>query len=313
VLWCKTQREDKKWLLSSERFDMDETDTIAQTAGIADRLPQLPGTRRRQRPPFHWSDMWKAPLHDLPMRDEIIFQYFPLSSDMSVLEVGPGAGFTAFHLAPQVRHVTLLDIASETIVQLRQKLASVPNLKAICADACSPDLAAVVGGPFEAVISLDMFQFVGNPQACLRNFATVLAPGGRLLLQWPNYPVQKTKAVTYLRSKREIDAMIQSAGFKQWTVHALRLRPYASVLYREFHERPLAMYRRLRSQSEVDAPQNFDQTWTFRRGQKLERCKGLLHLSWAGLLAAMRLGGDCFQLHPVGEGLDGNLLLLAQR
>jgi SAM-dependent methyltransferase len=232
---------------------------------------------------------------------------------MSVLEVGPGAGFTAYRLAPQVRHIALLDIASETILQLRKKLASVPNVKAVCADACSPDLAATVGGPFDAVVSLDMFQFVGNPQTCLRNFASMLAPGGRLLLQWPNYPLQKTKAVTYIRSKREIDRMVQSAGFKQWTVHALHLRPYASVLYREFHERPLALYRRLRSHNGVEAPQNFDQTWTFQRGQKLERCKWLLHLSWAGLISAMRLGGDCFQCHPVGEKLDGNLLLLAQR
>jgi SAM-dependent methyltransferase len=292
---------------------MGETNTIPQTTGIADALPGVTGTGRKQRPPFHWSDMWKAPLHDLPMRDEIIFQYLPLSSDVSVLEVGPGAGFTAFRLAPQVRYITLLDIASQTIMQLRKKLASVPNLKAICADACSPDLATTVGGPFDVVVSLDMFQFVGNPQGCLRNFASVLAPGGRLLLQWPNYPLQKTKAVTYIRSKRELQGMVESAGFTQWTVHALHLRPFASVLYREFHERPLTLYRRLRGHNGVDAPQNFDQTWTFQRGQKLERCKWILHLSWAGLIFTMRLGGDCFQRDPLGEALDGNLLLLAQR
>jgi SAM-dependent methyltransferase len=292
---------------------MGEIDTIPQTEEVADRLPNPAGTRRKQRPPFRWSDVWRAPLHDLPMRDEIIFQYLPLASDMSVLEVGPGVGFTAFRLAPRVRHITLLDIASDSISQLRKNLASVPNLNAVCADACSPELTKMVGGPFDVVLSLDMFQFVGNPQACLKNFASVLAPGGRLLLQWPNYPPHRTKAVTYIRSRRELDEMVRRSGFKQWTVHALRLRPYASALYREFHERPLALYRRLRSHNGVDAPQNFDQTWTFRRGQTLGRCKWLLHLSWAGLLSAMRLGGDCFQCHPVSDGLDGNLLLLAQR
>jgi SAM-dependent methyltransferase len=247
------------------------------------------------------------------MRDEIIFQYLPLGSDMSVLEVGPGVGFTAWRLARQVRQITLLDIASESILQLRKNLVSIPNLRAVCADACAPELAAMVGGPFDVVISLDMFQFVGNPQACLKNFASVLPLSGRLLLQWPNYPLHRTKAVTYIRGRQELDEMVHRAGFRQWTVHALRLRPYASVLYREFHERPLALYRRLRSHNGVDAPQNFDQTWTFRRGQTLEHCKWLLHLSWAGLLSAMRLGGDCFQCHPVTDGLDGNLLLLAQR
>jgi SAM-dependent methyltransferase len=292
---------------------MCEIETTLQTVEVADALPSPPGAGRNLRPPFRWSDIFSAPLHDLPMRDEIIFQYLPLASNMSVLEVGPGVGFTAFRLAPHVRHITLLDIASESISQLRKNLASVPNLSAVCADACAPELAAMVGGPFDVVISLDMFQFVGNPQACLKNFASVLPAGGRLLLQWPNYPLQKTKAVTYIRSRRELDEMIHRAGFDQWTVHALRLRPYASILYREFHERPLALYRRLRSNTGVDAPQNFDQTWTFRRGQKLERCKWLLHLSWAGLVSAMRLGGDCFHCHPVTHGLDGNLLLLAQR
>jgi SAM-dependent methyltransferase len=292
---------------------MGEIDTTVQTETVADALANSSGTRRTQRPPFHWSDMWRAPLHDLPMRDEIIFQYLPLASDMSVLEVGPGVGFTAFRLAREVRHITLLDIASESILQLRKNLASVPNLRAVCADACAPDLAAIVEGPFDAVVSLDMFQFVGNPQACLKNFASVLPPGGRLLLQWPNYPLHRTKAATYIRSRQEIDEMVRRAGFKEWTVHALRLRPYASVLYREFHERPLALYRRLRSHNGVDAPQNFDQTWTFQRGQTLERGKWLLHLAWAGLVSAMRLGGDCFQCHPLGEKLDGNLLLLAQR
>jgi len=292
---------------------MGEIETTLQTAEVADALPNPAGTGGKQRPAFRWSDIFSAPLHDLPMRDEIIFQYLPLTSDMSILEVGPGVGFTAFRLAPRVRHITLLDIASESISQLRKNLTSVPNLTAVCADACAPELAAVVGGPFDVVLSLDMFQFVSDPQACLRNFASLLAPGGRLLLQWPNYPLQRTKAMTYIRSRRQLDEMVHGAGFEQWTVNALRLRPFASVLYREFHERPLALYRRLRSNTGVDAPQNFDQTWTFRRGQTLERRKWLLHLSWAGLVSAMRLGGDCFQCHPLTDGLDGNLLLLARR
>src|ERR1700732_4213615 len=99
---------------------MGEIDTTLQTAEAANALPNPPGNRRKQRPPFLWSDIWSAPLHDLPMRDEIIFQYLPLASDMSVLEVGPGVGFTAFRLARRVRHITLLDIASESILQLRK-------------------------------------------------------------------------------------------------------------------------------------------------------------------------------------------------
>ncbi len=292
---------------------MGITETTVQATAITDPLSNSMKAVRPLRPGFRWADISQAPLHDLPMRDEIIFQYLPLSSDMSVLEVGPGVGFTAFRLAPKVRQITLLDIASESISRLRRNLADVPNLQMVCADACLPDLPAQVGGPFDVVISLDMFQFVGDPRTCLKNFASVLVPGGRLLLQWPNYPKEKTKAPTYLGSRAELEEMVRSAGFSQSSVHALGLRPYAGFLYRELHERPLDLYRRWRSRNPVDAPQNFDQTWTFQRGRKLERYKWFLHLSWAALISAMRLGGDCFQCHPVSERPDGNLLLIAQR
>ncbi len=56
-----------------------------------------------KRPPSRLSDIWKSPLTDLPIRDELLFQYLPLSPSMDVLEVGPGTGFTAFRLARSLR------------------------------------------------------------------------------------------------------------------------------------------------------------------------------------------------------------------
>jgi GNAT acetyltransferase-like protein len=56
-----------------------------------------------RRPSYPWSDLWRAPLHHFPIRDEIIHQCLPLRSDMDVLEIGPGAGFTAFRVARRVR------------------------------------------------------------------------------------------------------------------------------------------------------------------------------------------------------------------
>ena len=50
---------------------------------------------RSARPSARLSDLWKAPLHDFPIRDEILYQYLPLARDMDVLEVGPGSGVTA--------------------------------------------------------------------------------------------------------------------------------------------------------------------------------------------------------------------------
>src|SRR5258708_36464084 len=75
-----------------------------------------------QRPAFRPSDIFKAPLHDFPIRDEILYQYLPLSPDMDVLEVGPGSGVTAFRVARRLRSLTLLDIAAANIAHLRGTL-----------------------------------------------------------------------------------------------------------------------------------------------------------------------------------------------
>src|SRR6202158_613126 len=54
--------------------------------------------RAIRRPSFGLTDIWKSPLNDFPIRDEILYQYLPFSRDMDVLEIGPGSGFTAYWL-----------------------------------------------------------------------------------------------------------------------------------------------------------------------------------------------------------------------
>src|SRR2546428_5928953 len=89
-------------------------------------------SEKPQRPSFRLSDIYKAPLHDFPIRDEILYQYLPLSPDMDVLEVGPGSGVTAFRVACRLRSLTLLDIAAANLAHLRVALGSQDNLSFVC-------------------------------------------------------------------------------------------------------------------------------------------------------------------------------------
>ena len=59
-----------------------------------------------------------APLHDLQVRDEILFEYFPLESETRLLEIGVGSGFTPFRLARQIRSITGVDVAAGNVATL---------------------------------------------------------------------------------------------------------------------------------------------------------------------------------------------------
>jgi 2-polyprenyl-3-methyl-5-hydroxy-6-metoxy-1,4-benzoquinol methylase len=269
---------------------------------------------RAWRPSYRLSDLWRAPLHDFPIRDEILYQYLPLRPDMHVLEVGPGSGFTAFRWAPQLARLTLLDVAPGNIARLRAALGGVPNLDFVCADICKPDLAGVLASRFDALYCIEVLELVPDPGAALRNMAALVRPGAPVLIQFPNYPPPRNPGISYFATRAELAQHMAEAGFSEWSPHALRLTPHAQRLYNAFHERPLALYRRLRRRGGQDHPLVYDQTWAYQRGRGLGPYKLALHTAWMILSAAMRAQGDCFERIPLADDiLNQNLLLLARR
>jgi len=269
---------------------------------------------RSARPPGRLSDLWKAPLHDFPIRDEILYQYLTLTPDMAVLEVGPGSGFTAFRWARRVRRLTLLDVAPGNLSRLRTALEGLANVRFICADICKPELADSLTDRFDALYSIEVLEFVPDAGAALANMAALLRPGGQALIQFPNYPPPRNPGISYFRTRAELDTALRGSAFSRWSVHALRLRPYAQALFNAFHERPLALYRHRRPRAGHHHPLVYDQTWAYQGSQRLEPYKPLLHGAWAALSAAMRLGGDAFEHITLDDDiLNRNLLLLASR
>jgi hypothetical protein len=94
----------------------------------------------------------------------------------------------------------------------------------------------------------------------------------------------------------------------------LRVKPVPKFVYRQFHDKPLDFYRRVRRPPSNALPQNFDQTWTHQNRTTLERFKWLLHSYWAVLSLAMASTGDCFEYSaPAGDNLEGHILLIANR
>jgi 2-polyprenyl-3-methyl-5-hydroxy-6-metoxy-1,4-benzoquinol methylase len=265
-------------------------------------------------PTFRLSDLWKAPVHDFPIRDEVVYQFAALHPAMKILEIGPGSGFTGFRLARQLRAITMVDIAAQNVERLRHDLKDLNNVSVLCADVCTPGLRERVGGHYDAVHGIEIFELLPEPGTCLSNLATVLRPGGYVMLQFPNYPPPKNPGMTYFQTRRELDELLRTAGFVRWDVYALRLRPHAEFLYSLTHERPLKLYRRLRDRNRAKRAITYDESWTFRRGNTLNSCKFIMHLAWTVLFGFYRLGGCCFRRTLLGdEILNHNLLLIAYK
>src|SRR5271168_621704 len=125
---------------------------VEQEQGAQER--ELRRNTRMARPPAYISDIWRAPLTDLPIRDEILFQYLPLPESAEVLEIGPGSGFTAFRFSRLVKQLVIVDIAVENIERLRLSLKPVSNLDFTCWDISVPGLAEKLGRQFDVVESI---------------------------------------------------------------------------------------------------------------------------------------------------------------
>ena len=284
----------------------------ASTKEISDSGMRPSDVTGRARPSSRISDIWKAPFHDLPIREDLIYQYLPRWEGMELMEIGPGSGFAAFRLAREGPRVTMVEYPSAGVERLEATLRHERNLRFVCADLSRPGLAEKAGRNFDAVFGLAVFDLIPNPAICLENLCSVLKPGGELMLQFPNYPPPLAPGIIHFRTRKELDDLLRHAGFRSWNVYGLALRPHAQLLYDWLHEAPLHVMHRVRRYRKAGQATTFENTWSFRQGRKLDKLKSLIHAAWALQFALIRLGGPCFQRELLGNDIfSRNLLLTA--
>jgi len=265
--------------------------------------------------PIKWriSDLWSAPLTDLPVRDELIRQYIPLSPRMEVMEVGPGNGFPAFRLNRSVATLTLLEVAEGNAANLRQQFARTSNVRVVHDDLCRKELGHERAGNFDAIFAIEVLEFVPDPATGLRNMAAMLRPGGSVFIQFPNY--EDPAWPTCYRRRKELDKHLGEAGFIEWEIYVLRLSPWSQLLFHWLHEAPLRLYRaRQRTQSQrPQSPRAYDETWAYHHGSRFEALKIPIHLYWAAVMTLMRLGGEVFRRDECGNEILGKNLFVTAR
>ncbi len=110
-----------------------------------------------------------------------IERHVPLRPDASALDYGCGTGLLSLALAPRVRRVVAVDSSPGMLDVLSQKTraAHLANVEPLHADFSKDPLPAP---PFALVASAMTLHHVPDVVALLRQFSSLLAPGGHLAL-----------------------------------------------------------------------------------------------------------------------------------
>ncbi|MGH9479707.1 MAG: class I SAM-dependent methyltransferase [Terriglobales bacterium] len=265
---------------------------------------------RLPRPRLTLGEQLSAPVHDFPIRDEILYQYAPEISGLRILEIGPGSGFTAYGLAPLVAEMKLIDLSEATIQDLRQKVAQRGSVTFLQADIAIPGLSARIPERYDLIFGLDVFEYVQDAEACLHNLWTILDSRGVLFLSFPNQPVEKKNGVLRFHTTGELLAMLARAGFSRSEVLSVAMRPFAQRMYIAFHEWPLCAYRWLR-RTAAGQPQTYEATWAFQHRSNFAFGKLLLNCYWLFLGALLHCAGDVLQTKPLGNEALGHQLVVS--
>ena len=151
-----------------------------------------------------------------------------------ILDAGGGMGRLSIPLARAGARVTLLDLSAAMIQEARRRAAGGPAPLALVADASRLPFR---GGSFDAVVALDLFCHLPDPQQGLAELHRVLVPGGRLLMDSTNSnPLWVLFYPRYVgRSPRKWVSVLSRQGvLPGWVgrVHHYREREFRGALER---------------------------------------------------------------------------------
>jgi len=154
-----------------------------------------------------------------------------------IVEVGCGVGnFTEFVLGREA--VLAVDIDAECIERVRGRYAGEENLRAVVCDAESGEFSTLASFQADSCVCLNVLEHMRDDRKALSNIASILVPGGAIVLLVPAFarlygPIDKNLGHYRrysLRSLRELSAAtglrvkasyyVNSIGFFGWWANA---------------------------------------------------------------------------------------------
>jgi 2-polyprenyl-6-hydroxyphenyl methylase/3-demethylubiquinone-9 3-methyltransferase len=183
------------------------------------------------------------PLHALnPVRIDYITQRVALSQ-RRVLDVGCGGGLLAESLARHGAQVCGIDLAP-AMIEVANLHAHESQLQIDYRQCSAEALAASSAGPFDLVTCMELIEHVPSPAALLAAIASLLRPGGELIVSTINRNLRSfllaIVGAEYLlnlipRGTHEYARLVRPAELARLArVHGLQLRDVSGVEFNPF-------------------------------------------------------------------------------
>lgn len=132
-------------------------------------------------------------------RRDWVLEYIQSQGDVCerALEVGPGSGVFLPALAKVARSVTASDIEAAYLLRAREIAAEQPNLECVLDDITATGLQS---GAFDLILCTEVIEHIEDSSHALSGLASLLAPGGRLILTTPQRysPLELCAKVAFL-------------------------------------------------------------------------------------------------------------------
>ena len=146
----------------------------------------------------------------------------------SLLEVGSGVGVVSRFLVERGDPIILSDHHPAYLAHLRARFAARPHVAFQLLDLTRHPYETP--HPVDTVVCLNVLEHLEDDAAVLAGFHRLLPPGGRLVLQVPNYPalygsLDETYGHFRRYTRRSIAACVAGAGFR--VVHLRYFNPLA--------------------------------------------------------------------------------------
>lgn len=186
----------------------------------------------------HWDEFWasSSDLEQLYANDDRIIEHLGAALDIGgkrILEVGAGTGRDSETLSARGAEVWTLDYSEESLRLMVENIEQ--PVRIVCGDAFSLPFES---GTFDVVFHQGLLEHFKNPQDILAENHRVLKPGGCVLADVPQrfhyYTLAKHVLMFFDKwfagwetefSPRELEAMVESAGFDVITTYGHNLYP----------------------------------------------------------------------------------------